>query len=148
MHSRYTHEHIYSSLITLSIRATPNDCRTGGPIPEKVANIMLYTSGEIECLPQEVGYDASRIEVLHSYFQKLINEKMIQGASYSVARYGKTFMQGALGPISYRDSTTPMLPTSVYRIASITKVFTTIAIAKLVEDGRIRFDDPVGSILK
>jgi CubicO group peptidase (beta-lactamase class C family) len=73
---------------------------------------------------------------------------MIQGASYSVARYGNTFMQGALGPISYRDPTTPLLPTSVNRIASITKVFTTIAIAKLVEDGMIRFDDPVGSILK
>lgn len=109
---------------------------------------MLYTSGEIECLPQEVGYDVSRIEVLHSYFQKLIDEKMIQGASYSVSRYGKTFMQGALGPISYRDPTTPLLPTTVHRIASITKVFTTIAIAKLVEDGMIRFDEPVGSILK
>lgn len=108
---------------------------------------MLYASGKVDCSPQEVGYDASRIEVLHSHFQRLIEQKKIQGASYCVSRYGKTFMHGAVGPLSYKDEHTPLLPTTVHRIASITKAIATIAIAKLVEDGLIRFDDPVGSIL-
>jgi CubicO group peptidase (beta-lactamase class C family) len=109
---------------------------------------MLYTSGQVDCLPHEVDYDTSRIEVLNNHFQKLIEQKKIQGASYCISRYGKIFGQGALGSISYKDANTPLLPTTVHRIASITKAIVTVAIAKLVEDGMIRFDDPVGSILK
>lgn len=108
---------------------------------------MLFTPGQVDCLPEEVGYDASRIGVLHSHFEKLMDQKKIQAASYCVSRYGKTFMHGAVGPISYRDGNNPLLPTTAHRVASITKAIVTVAIAKLVEDGAIRLDDPVGSIL-
>lgn len=59
---------------------------------------MLHTLGNTDCSPAEVGYDASRIGVLHSHFQNLIDDKKIQAASYCVSRYGKTFMHGAIGP--------------------------------------------------
>lgn len=108
---------------------------------------MLYTPGQTDCSPEEVGYDASRIEVLHTHFQKLIDANKMQGASYCVSRYGKIFMHGALGAISYKDPSSPLLPTTAHGIASITKAVVTVAIAKLVEDGLIRFDDPVGKIL-
>lgn len=110
---------------------------------------MLQTHGVTDCSPAEVGYDSSRIEVLKDYFQKLIDQKKIQAASYCVSRYGKTFMHGAIGPLSYReDRTDPLLPTTVHGIASITKAVATVAIAKLVEDGILRFDTPVGEILE
>ncbi len=108
---------------------------------------MLFSAGQVDCTPEEVGYDASRIGVLHAHFKKLMDQNKIQAASYCVSRYGKTFMHGALGPISYRGGNDPLLPTTAHRIASITKVIATVAIAKLVEDGAIRLDDPVGSIL-
>lgn len=53
---------------------------------------MLYTPGIADCSPAEVGYDASRIGVLHTHFQNLIDDNKIQAASYCVSRYGKTFM--------------------------------------------------------
>ncbi|XID92222.1 serine hydrolase domain-containing protein [Paenibacillaceae bacterium WGS1546] len=108
---------------------------------------MLYAPGQVDCLPEEVGYDTSRIDVLHAHFQKLMDQNKIQAASYCVSRYGKTFMHGAVGPISYRGGNDPLLPTTAHRIASITKAIATVAIAKLVEDGAIRLDDPVGSVL-
>lgn len=110
---------------------------------------MLYTPGIADCSPAEAGYDASRIGVLHSHFQNLIDEKKIQAASYCVSRYGKTFMHGAIGPISYReDQAESLLPTTVHNIASITKAITSVAMAKLVEDGILRFDTLVGTILE
>lgn len=110
---------------------------------------MLYTSGITDCTPAEVGYDASRIDALHNHFQTLIDQKKIQAASFCVSRYGKTFMHGAIGPLTYRENETePLLPTTIHGIASITKAITTVAIAKLVEDGVLRFDVPVGSILE
>ncbi|MFM9332167.1 serine hydrolase domain-containing protein [Paenibacillus mesotrionivorans] len=110
---------------------------------------MLHTAGITDCSPAEVNYDASRIEVLQAHFQQLIDQKKIQAAAYCVSRYGKTFIHGAVGPLSFREhSTEPLLPTSVHSVASITKAVTTVAIAKLVEDGVLRFDMPVGAILK
>ncbi|WP_379154015.1 serine hydrolase domain-containing protein [Paenibacillus sp. sgz5001063] len=110
---------------------------------------MLYTQGVTDCSPAEVGYDASRIEVLNAHFQTLIDQKKVQAASYCVSRYGKTFMHGAIGPLSFReDQADPLLPTTVHNIASITKAVTSVAVAKLVEDGILRFDIPVGTILE
>ncbi|MHA6529635.1 serine hydrolase domain-containing protein [Paenibacillus sp. BAC0078] len=110
---------------------------------------MLHTQGVTDCSPAEVGYDSSRIEVLNAHFQKLIEEKKIQAASYCVSRYGKTFMHGAIGPLSFReDRTEPLLPTTIHYIASITKAVASVAIAKLAQDGILRFDTPVGTILE
>lgn len=110
---------------------------------------MLHVPGVTDCSPAEVGYDASRIATLHAHFQNLIDQNKIQAASYCVSRYGKTFMHGALGALSFReDRNDPLLPTSVHRIASITKTVASVAIAKLVEDGVIRFDTSVGEILE
>ncbi|WP_040948935.1 serine hydrolase domain-containing protein [Gorillibacterium massiliense] len=110
---------------------------------------MLYTKGITECSPEEVGYDASRIDVLHTHFQRMIDKKQLQSASYCVSRYGKTFMHGAVGPLTYKENETePLLPTTIHGIASITKVITSVAIMKLVEDGLLRLDVKVGTILK
>lgn len=110
---------------------------------------MLFTPGITDCSPAEVGYDTSRIGVLHNHFQNLIDQNKIQAAAYCVSRYGKTFMHGAMGPLSFReDRAEPLLPTTVHNIASITKAVTSVAMAKLVEDGILRFDLPVSTFLE
>lgn len=108
----------------------------------------MHATAITACTPEEVGYDASRIDVLHNHFQKLMDQKKILAASYCVSRYGKTFMQGAIGPLTYKtDETQPLLSSTIHPIASITKAITAVAIAKLVEDGLLRYDMPVGSFL-
>lgn len=110
---------------------------------------MLFTLGSTDCSPAEVGYDTSRTGVLHNHFQNLIDQNKIQAASYCVSRYGKTFMHGAMGPLSFReDRTEPLLPATVHNIASITKAVTSVAMAKLVEDGILRFDLLVSAFLE
>jgi len=109
---------------------------------------MLYTQGKTDCKPSEVGYDENRIEAVNKHFQRLIDDGEIQCASYCVSRRGKVFMHGAVGKKSYKkDNNEPLSPDCVNYIASITKVFTAVAIMKLVEDGVTRLDIPVGEIL-
>jgi len=109
---------------------------------------MLYTQGKTDCKPSEVGYDESRIEAVNKHFQRLIDDGEIQCAAYCVSRLGKVFMNGAIGMKSFKkDDTTPLQPDCVNYIASITKIFTAVAIMKLVEDGITRLDVPVGDIL-
>jgi CubicO group peptidase (beta-lactamase class C family) len=109
---------------------------------------MLYTQGQTDCKPGEVGYDEQRLDVLNRHLQRLIDDGEIQCATYCLSRKGKIFAHGAIGKKSFRkDDHTPVQPDSVRHIASITKVFTAVAIMKLVEDGVTRLDVPVGEIL-
>jgi len=109
---------------------------------------MQYTQGKTDCKPSEVNYDESRIGTLNRHFQGLIDDGELQCASYCISRYGKVFAHGAIGRQSYKpEDTRPLSPDSVNYLASITKVFTAVAIMKLVEDGATRLDVSVGEIL-
>jgi CubicO group peptidase (beta-lactamase class C family) len=109
---------------------------------------MLYTQGKTDCKPADIGYDENRLSVLNNHFQKLIDDGEIQCATYCVSRKGRIFAHGAVGKKSFRkDDNTPVQPDSIRYIASVTKVFTAVAIMKLVEDGITRLDTPVGEIL-
>ena len=109
---------------------------------------MLYTQGKTDCKPHEVGYNEQRLDVLNNHFQQLIDDGEIQCATYCLSRKGRIFAHGAIGKKSFRaEDNTPVQPDSVRYIASITKVFTAVAIMKLVEDGVTRLDIPVGEIL-
>ncbi len=108
---------------------------------------MLITKGKTDITPTEAGYDECRIEALHKHFERLMDNKKIQCASYCVSRKGKTFMNGAVGRIEFDNYEKPMLTSTPNRIASITKLTVTVAIMKLIEDGLIRLDMPVKEIL-
>jgi len=109
---------------------------------------MLYTQGKTDCKPSEIGYDEKRLDVLNNHFQRIIDDGEIQCATYCISRKGKIFAHGGVGKKSFRkDDNTPVQPDSVRFVASITKVFTAVAIMKLVEDGVTRLDVPVGEIL-
>ena len=109
---------------------------------------MLYTQGKIDCKPDEVGYDESRLQTLNKHLQGLIDDGELQCASYCISRYGKVFAHGAIGAKSFKpEDAAPLSPDCVNYVASITKIFTAVAIMKLVEDGTTRLDVPVGEIL-
>ena len=109
---------------------------------------MTFTPGKVDCKPTEVGYDESRIAVLHKHFEKLLESGKIVNASYCVSRYGKVFMHGAMGPFSYKKGEKrAMKPSDIQYVASITKLFAATAFLKLVEDGITRLDIPVKETL-
>jgi serine-type D-Ala-D-Ala carboxypeptidase len=109
---------------------------------------MLYTQGKTDCKPGDVGYDEKRLDTLNSHLQRVIDDGEIQCATYCVSRKGKVFAHGGIGKKSFhKDDNTPVQPDSVRFVASVTKVFTAVAIMKLVEDGVTRLDVPVGEIL-
>ncbi|MCL2722466.1 MAG: beta-lactamase family protein, partial [Treponema sp.] len=95
---------------------------------------MLLTQGKTDCKPYDVGFNEIRIDVLNNHLQHLIDDGEIQCATYCVSRKGKVFAHGGVGKYSFRtDDNTPVQADSIRWIASITKVFTAVAIMKLVE---------------
>jgi CubicO group peptidase (beta-lactamase class C family) len=66
----------------------------------------------------------------------------VPGAAWGIIIDGELAHTGVTG---YRDvpSKSPVTPDSVFRIASMTKSFTAIAVLKLRDEGRLSLDDPV-----
>ncbi|MGE5607037.1 MAG: serine hydrolase domain-containing protein [Bacteroidota bacterium] len=104
--------------------------------------------GVIDVTPEEVEYAPSRLEVLDSHFQKLIQDQKIQGAGYLLSRYGKIFAHRSLGRLCYDNDLAEFKPDSLRRIYSMTKLFTAIAVMKLIEDGMLYLEQPVKTIIE
>lgn len=77
---------------------------------------------------------------------KQIADRKIPGASVAVIRDGKVLAVKGYG-FENLESKIPATENTVYEIASITKQFTAAGILLLVEDGKIKLDEPVGKYL-
>jgi CubicO group peptidase (beta-lactamase class C family) len=96
--------------------------------------------------PEEVGLSSSRLARIGQALNQQITERNFPGAVALVARRGRIAYFEAIGQ---RDPKTgaPMTKDAIFRLYSMTKPFTSAALMQLVEDGRVRLNDPVGSYL-
>ena len=81
---------------------------------------------------------------MHGVMTRHVGERM-PGLVALVSRAGETHAD-AIGKLSFEDDA-PMRRDAIFRIASMTKPVTAAAAMILVEDGRLRFDDPVDAFL-
>jgi CubicO group peptidase (beta-lactamase class C family) len=79
---------------------------------------------------------------LRDVLEASISNGTAPGAVALVARGERVELEAA--GFADADATAPMARDSIFRVASITKPITAAAVMLLVEDGRIRLDDPVG----
>src|SRR5580693_277151 len=69
------------------------------------------------------------------------------GISILIAKKGQIVYQKAFGSANL-ELNTPMQPDNVFRIGSITKQFTAVAILQLVEQGKISLQDSIQKYIK
>jgi len=93
-------------------------------------------------VPESLGYDSSRLDILDRFFQRQVDKKAIIGGCWAIARDGKLLAGGAVGKQSYRtEDERPLRPDAIFRLASVTKLFTAVAVFQLIEQGLCRLDD-------
>jgi CubicO group peptidase (beta-lactamase class C family) len=78
--------------------------------------------------------------------QRSIDDKRIAGAVTLVARRGHVAWFKAQG-MADREAGKPMRPDTMFRICSMTKPITTLAVMMLYEEGHFLLDDPVSKYL-
>src|SRR5262245_60169162 len=96
--------------------------------------------------PESVGLSSGKLKEARQAVQALVDQKEVAGAVLAVARRGKVVQLDAVGVMDV-DGGRPMKPDTIFRIFSMTKPVTTVAAMMLVEDGKIRLDDPVAKYL-
>lgn len=90
--------------------------------------------------PESVGYSSTQISAIEDYINKAIQDQIIPGGTFVIAKNGRTLLNHSYGS-SGEDRV--YANNDIYRIASMTKAITCVAIMQLVDEGKINLDDPV-----
>ena len=96
--------------------------------------------------PAAVGVSAERFQRLHQAMQGFVDRKEVSGIVTLVTREGRTADIHAVG-MQDVDSKTPMRTDTLFRIASMTKPITSVAIMMLYEEGKLLLTDPVSKFI-
>jgi len=96
--------------------------------------------------PEEVGFVATRLKRLGDRIEEGIKNNELPGAVVLIARNGKIVMFDAFG---WRDkeAKAAMKTDTIFRIASMTKPITSVAIMMLYEDGKLQLTDPLSKFI-
>ncbi|BEV02085.1 serine hydrolase domain-containing protein [Novosphingobium olei] len=96
--------------------------------------------------PAALGLDAARLARIAALLdERYVSKGKLKGVDVLVARDGQAAYRATLGAM--RDDGTPVAEDTIYRIASMTKPLTSIALMMLVEEGAIALEDPVTKVL-
>jgi CubicO group peptidase (beta-lactamase class C family) len=92
--------------------------------------------------PEDVGVSSEKVEGLSKFMQSLVDDGKIAGGVTMMARHGKVVHLKAVG-MADREDKKPMRTDAIFRIASMTKPITSVAIMMLWEQKKLDLDDPV-----
>ena len=123
-------------LKSIAIRTKPAVTALLGAIVLVVCrSASAQTSGDLETLLDPIF--AERMEKLH-----------IPGAVISVVKDGKIIFTKGYGVADVEKKNTVVADKTIFRIGSITKVFTATAVVQLADRGKIKLDDDVNKYLR
>jgi CubicO group peptidase (beta-lactamase class C family) len=96
--------------------------------------------------PEQVGLSSERLERIAHWLKADIDNGQIPGAVVLVARKGRVAYFESFG---FRDkaSAAPMPKDAIFRIYSMTKPITSVAVMILVEEGKVVLTDPLSKFL-
>ncbi|MBE3574873.1 MAG: beta-lactamase family protein [Firmicutes bacterium] len=101
-----------------------------------------------EELCQAAGLDPIRLERAFQLLDQWVRERRIPGAVAAVGRHGFLFGPRAYGLAQIVPLSRPMQTTTLFDVASLTKVVATTSVfLSFLEEGLCRLEDPVGLFL-
>ncbi len=101
----------------------------------------------MEISAQRAGFDLARIERITTHLDRhYLEPKKIAGCQAVVARHGHVAYHRSLGSMDLERGR-PMLDDTIFRIYSMSKPITSIALMQLYEQGLFQLTDPVYRVL-
>jgi CubicO group peptidase (beta-lactamase class C family) len=96
--------------------------------------------------PEDVGVSSERLRRIGELVQRYIDSHQISGAVTMVGRKGRIAHFEAHGLMDI-ESKTAMRKDAIFRMASMSKPVTGVAILILMEEGKVRLSDPVSRFI-
>jgi len=121
------------TLVVFALAAGAVSAEQGTATPARVA-------------PASAGVSTERLDRLHKGMQGFVDRHEAAGIVTLVARDGKVVDVHAVG-FQDVDKKTPMKTDAIFRIASMTKPISSVAIMMLYEEGKLLLTDPVSKFI-
>src|SRR5580700_12291549 len=96
--------------------------------------------------PEDAGMSSERLHRIHDAVQRHIDAGEISGAVTLVARRGRLVHFEAHGLMDI-ESNRAMQKDAIFRIASMSKPITGVAVMMMLEEGKLRLNEPVSRFL-
>jgi CubicO group peptidase (beta-lactamase class C family) len=104
--------------------------------------VLPVRTDTVAAKPEELGLSSERLQRITQMIQRRIAAGDLAGAVTVVARKGRVAYVNAQGVMDL-ESKQPMTTSAMFRIASMTKPVIGVAIMMMVEEGKLRLNDPV-----
>ena len=114
--------------------------------------VGIFITGFTMCMPPVYGAQTLTKSSIEVYSDKVFKENMekykIPGAVITVVKDGKIILSKGYGysDLTNKEKVTPSQ--TMFRIASVTKLFTATAAMQLVDDGKVVLDKPINEYLQ
>src|SRR5438552_10751191 len=96
--------------------------------------------------PEDVGISSERLHRIHELIQRHIDAGSFSGAVTLVARNGRIAHLEAQGLMDI-ETKKEMAPNAMFRIMSMTKPLVGVSVLMMVEEGKVRLNDPVSRFI-
>lgn len=108
--------------------------------------ILVFLIAGATLMAQDSGFSPERLQRITQMIERHMEAGTIVGAVTMVARNGRVAHFEARGLMD-KESGKPMTKDAIFRIASMTKPIAGVAIMMLVEEGKVRLNDPVSRFI-
>jgi N-acyl-D-amino-acid deacylase len=92
------------------------------------------------------GVEQAELASFDRLMHEFVDKHKVVGAALAVTKEGRLVYARGFG-FANRDARDPVSPNALFRIASVTKPLTAVAILQLVERGKLKLDDRVAEVL-
>ncbi|MEZ4859847.1 MAG: serine hydrolase domain-containing protein [Caldilineaceae bacterium] len=96
--------------------------------------------------PETMGFSSQRLARINAKMQRYVDEQKLAGISSLIARRGKVVHYANFGMADI-EAGKPMTEETIFRIYSMTKPITSVAVLMLLEESCFRLSDPVADYL-
>jgi len=96
--------------------------------------------------PEALGFSSERLDRLHAVMQQKIDQKQLPGIVTLLARHGKVVEERTYGKKDIASGA-PMTKDTIFRIFSMTKPVTGVAMMILYEEGKWQPSDPIAKYI-
>ncbi len=105
------------------------------------------TTATIEVVPERAGFSARRLERITTHLERFyLQPGKIAGCQVLVARHGHIAYFRSLGFMDL-ERRRPMRDDTIFRIYSMTKPITSVALMQLFEQGLFTLNDPIARVI-
>jgi len=107
---------------------------------------VAYGQGLPMASPKSVGLSQERLGRITAVMQKHVDDGLLAGAVAIIVRDGKVAYLQSVG-MRDKEQQVQMSPDTIFRIASMSKPITSVAVMMLYEEGRFQLKDPISKFI-